>query len=799
MDARCPAQPSATNPVKHSLRDGLEQAASSSHILQSPPSLGYSYPPHIDYLSPHQSAAGIEDPSQRHSVQPEATQPSITHQPSSSTVTENFGNRNQTINGSQVYRDCSTAVFYVQFPNSSPSTPRMQPVPAFNLSAVPSNTVSASTSVVTAGKAPVVKIDDRTHGQRYTSLMLACKVGYPLWKPSPRCTDTGEKHAIKIGDVGICCDLDPFYTLFNITEPLGGVTNSDRVPDGVDPPCDIRGNMTVDDRYHQNGKLLSRPQGSVMYQISTEEDCISKTYTFGLTHGEGALLMLPHGGVLRKLQKTRELRKRITLHWRDWYHFADEEGDLDETQTLCLVTGVEQCSTWAMAGWDDIPSGSGNDPGSMILTVNENSGHSSWISCPPRCSTQSSEGALSFYGLSETVFLRAFWISNSNGSFNTRSSPPPPPGRSENHDNNGNPPERDRHLHGPFDNSKNSQNPFMNSSSLLQGLYSHSQPPPSDSKESTLSSSHSTFTLPSGGVDEPKIVRFAELDLEKIQHPCQLINKLAFELISKACPSLLDSGCAAFSHDDDWMSVINDVGDWDVLKGDEIIERVCRKFKFVAEGDVIYIESMTPAESACIMQQRSRTAALIPVLFHSRAVSRTDGASQTITSSTQAMSSEPCSQLGLEACHSNEQTPDSSNDREGSPAIHTPETIQIPMKGAPSTNPPALPPPVARPPHLSMEDVYNVQHSVSSICTPRETPRVKVLATPRILALRYNIPPSLGGSHLVGNTYRPLQPLISPSHTPLTGTFHTLQPLHTSAQGGLKFTSTQRPGLAPPI
>ncbi|KAK1224726.1 hypothetical protein PQX77_012358 [Marasmius sp. AFHP31] len=66
-------------------------------------------------------------------------------------------------------------------------------------------------------------------------------------------------------------------------------------------------------------------------------------------------------------------------------------------------------------------------------------------------------------------------------------------------------------------------------------------------------------------------------------------------LVSKAQPSLLQRGFAAFSHDDDWISVLEGVDDDSaLLEGTELLEHICQKFKFVAEGDVVYTESLTP-------------------------------------------------------------------------------------------------------------------------------------------------------------------------------------------------------------
>ncbi|KAK1224725.1 hypothetical protein PQX77_012357 [Marasmius sp. AFHP31] len=601
-----------------------------NRLQQTLPSFSGSYTPtFVNHPLPQQPNRGIELPR----LQPQSTLNSRRAHPpsavsSASSLTENTGNSNRTINGSNVFyiqfAEASTPVSHTEIFSQSAQTPAPSnsQEPLF-MTPTPPSTSSPQTGAASS------YIDDRTPGQRYASLLLACKLGYPLWKPSPRRTDTGKEHIINIGDVGVPYDLDPFHTLFNITTYSGGLAvGNTRIPEGVDPPCDIRGDVTIDTNYHEDGKLLARPQGSIARQTDGYWDLPrarrSRGFGFRLFQKEGALLMLPRGSTLRKLQKTHEFKTRLLRHWRDWYDFADAEGDLDETQTLCLVTGVQQCRAWAMAVWDEM---SDNDPGgnseSLTLTVDEVGDGCSWDRCPPRCSTQSLSSN-SDTETHETVFIRAFWISRRDGSFSTRGYPPPA-GRDEDSSGDGDFGRHSRHRSNPFGRFQEtryaSQNPF---NPFRGGSPSNTPSPPhNDSGQSSPSADRSpsaVFTSDRGQIDESSIIRLKPEDTSNmVGHPCQVINALAFKLVSRALPFLLDTEFAAFSHDDDWISAVESF-DGVFPEGIELLKHICKKFKFVVEpeGGVVYTEILTSEEMGLVRNGAHSETTLLPVLFQLR-------------------------------------------------------------------------------------------------------------------------------------------------------------------------------------
>ncbi|KAJ8072148.1 hypothetical protein PM082_015706 [Marasmius tenuissimus] len=457
---------------------------------------------------------------------------------------------------------------------------------------------------------------ERTHSELYESLLLRCKLRFPLWDPSPRCT-LGEEFVLEIGDVGFLSPGLPFHTLFNITQTSGSPANRDRIPKGFNSCLLESQDVMLKKRFHSSSTTLFQSKGAISKQKMDPPSVISRllspfysfayntldfhlgatssVFTYDLSEKEGALLLLPHGSTLQKLDNTAKFMEYVRLHWEQWYSFADGQVDRNNGQALYLVTGVERCTTWALAAWDSNASYTRDDLGSLKLTVDGITGACHWAFPPARCFTQSSDPPASNSSEpNQTVFIRGFWIDRANGTLQP-SIPPSEPGARNDDDKDGSP---------------------------KSGGNSRKQPP-AGGPSSGPSSTCSTFPNDgnSGGPDphfdslDPQIDETSSLGiklyfpdessnlLSRVTHPCRVINKFALNLVSYVKPDLLDSGCAAFSHDDDWIGVIQD-SDGDFLPEVEIIRRICSNFKFTIEGDAICPVSMDGSEKGLLERRK---------------------------------------------------------------------------------------------------------------------------------------------------------------------------------------------------
>ncbi|KAL0057553.1 hypothetical protein AAF712_015800 [Marasmius tenuissimus] len=316
-------------------------------------------------------------------------------------------------------------------------------------------------------------------------------------------------------------------------------------------------------------------------------DTTHNTFTFCLSEKEGALLMLPHGSTLRNLVHTAEFTKRIRRYWRQWSEFANEKVDLvDNGQSLCLVTGVERCSAWAMAAWD---SNAGIYSDSLQLGVGLANQTYTWKFPPPRCLKQSKGSPTTQDRLQsddETVFVRGFWIDSRNGQMKLQ---PPilPSGSGKGKEKDGSNDKNSKSGGGP-------QDPCVGGPSSGPSSFNHSSNP---------SSGHSGGLNPPSDALGPPIDE-SDITSSQIAHPCRVINKFALELISQIKPALLDTGCVAFSHDNDWISVIEESDD-EIPPEAEFLRRICSKFKFAVEEDAIYTVSMTDPEKELFEQHNT--------------------------------------------------------------------------------------------------------------------------------------------------------------------------------------------------
>ncbi|KAF9266448.1 hypothetical protein L218DRAFT_69126 [Marasmius fiardii PR-910] len=412
-----------------------------------------------------------------------------------------------------------------------------------------------------------------TRSELYTSLLLECGFGYPLWKPAPRCTPEGE-YVVSIGDVGILTDGLPFNVLFNITQPIDSLANKDGVPEGVHPPCILQPRwITVVNRYHREGTMIAQPKGAISHH-HLQQSSDSSAYTLRLTNSHGALLKLPKGGVLRNLERTTEFHERIQKHWRQWYEFAETQGDLGGNQTLYVVTGVEQCSTWAAAAWDDAP-GERPELLSLRLEVGKPIGNCSWAYSTARCETQTADpsGDCDAGDLKNTVFVRGFWVNKFGGSVDSAFLPSTRFGGLD--DGLGDDDGGGDGLHGR---SSSGPSPLSGSPS---GFGSAPASGGGCGDSGAVAQTDSVNLAPDLQVQNLSIDCLGPSE-STICRPCEVINRFAFEVISRTNSAVLNTECIVVSHDNDWISTLEE-SDNGFPGHSEFLQRICSKFKFVIE------------------------------------------------------------------------------------------------------------------------------------------------------------------------------------------------------------------------
>ncbi|KAL0567693.1 hypothetical protein V5O48_014306, partial [Marasmius crinis-equi] len=415
--------------------------------------------------------------------------------------------------------------------------------------------------------------EDITFSDRYVSLLLRSKLGYPMWKPSPNPTPIGVEGdtGIRVGDVGILKSNTPFDTLFNITQSRNSAINAMGVPSGFQPLSSIR--LMTDDPCHSAGAVISQPGGSISVPEAVSSGSGHRTYHFTSSHPHGALLMLPRGSCYQTVSNTSLFRRYVQKHWRGWYDFAEEHGDLNRDQELYVVTGFEKCCSWALAVFDHVAI---NSSISLPLTVEEDRDFYRWgnssekFYCDPRCETRSHpvsrrQGPEGMLNRNQCVFLHGFWVNRfgehseacktSNTKVTSQDDASFEPGDGRNW---------------------GSRNPFRSTGSFSSPVSS-----PSSGSDNAGGFSRSILQARGSDVFEVEISDF-DLHYEFMTlNPCRAINQFILSLLHRLDPSLLSPDCVAISHDSTWMS--EEIGVEAFSSGNELIKQICAQYKFVIE------------------------------------------------------------------------------------------------------------------------------------------------------------------------------------------------------------------------
>ncbi|KAJ7841296.1 hypothetical protein B0H13DRAFT_1649247 [Mycena leptocephala] len=180
----------------------------------------------------------------------------------------------------------------------------------------------------------------------YCSHLLRQGRGFPLYTPGPPGNSPVEyqRNGVSIGDVGRITADGVFDFFFNIYLDAEDPINADFVPDdfvplGLYKPRDVR------PQEFDPGNWVS----SAFIQVSDLDahwDC---------TGPNGAVLALPHGAHLQKLENVEPVRQYAAKYAESWYRYLNRErGRGLANGSLYLITGWEKSQSGGMASFQNI-------------------------------------------------------------------------------------------------------------------------------------------------------------------------------------------------------------------------------------------------------------------------------------------------------------------------------------------------------------------------------------------------------------------------------------------------------------
>ncbi|KAJ7227444.1 hypothetical protein GGX14DRAFT_329722, partial [Mycena pura] len=199
----------------------------------------------------------------------------------------------------------------------------------------------------------------------YCDQLLYQNRGFPLYVPEPQRNLPAEYKAkgVTIGDVGRVTPEGAFDFLFNVYCSAHHPINANGVPDDFSPlPSYLESNVFCLD--YDPGDFVA---SSTVEECERESDDTSAVayvsefpgteFRFKSRGPQGAVLALPQGSHLTKLEHLETLRRYAAKHAESWYrHVNAPEGRGRQLVNgfLYLITGCEQAESWGMACYQNV-------------------------------------------------------------------------------------------------------------------------------------------------------------------------------------------------------------------------------------------------------------------------------------------------------------------------------------------------------------------------------------------------------------------------------------------------------------
>ncbi|KAF8123155.1 CHAT domain-containing protein [Boletus edulis] len=206
--------------------------------------------------------------------------------------------------------------------------------------------------------------------QHFYVASLKQEFGYPLRTPEPnsRLGQPYVREGLQIGDVGFVDEDGEFIWLFNIKFPLSDSDRLEKLPEEFHNRILIPPDTFIEfpEPVPKHGLDLEKVFTFGVERKLPESGPRRATYEFTATSKTGAILILPGGATLSKLedkQKFKEIRQHATKYALQWCKYAQRDS-------LYLITAAYKTKTWTLGSFYE------GSPGKDIL-VHRESGENS--------------------------------------------------------------------------------------------------------------------------------------------------------------------------------------------------------------------------------------------------------------------------------------------------------------------------------------------------------------------------------------------------------------------------------------
>ncbi|KAJ7158481.1 hypothetical protein C8R46DRAFT_392884 [Mycena filopes] len=193
----------------------------------------------------------------------------------------------------------------------------------------------------------------------YCSHLLRQGRGFPLYVPGPQknLPEEYRRTGITIGDVGRITPEGVFDFFFNIYLDGDHAVNADFVPGDFSPlrrsiPRDIINVEFDPGNYVASAFIQAWDPNAISGEFPGSE------FLFSCQGPSGAVLALPHGARLEKLEDVEHVRQYAACHAESWYKYINgTRGRALTNGSLYLITGCEKSASGGIASFQNVAPG----------------------------------------------------------------------------------------------------------------------------------------------------------------------------------------------------------------------------------------------------------------------------------------------------------------------------------------------------------------------------------------------------------------------------------------------------------
>ncbi|KAK6980681.1 hypothetical protein R3P38DRAFT_466824 [Favolaschia claudopus] len=214
-------------------------------------------------------------------------------------------------------------------------------------------TVNNYVSQPNSGSTQISCFVDETFSESeiYCKQLMRQKRGFPLYDPKPRrnLTPQYRESGVAIGDVGRITAEGAFDFFFNIYLPADHPINNHNVPENFYPlapfdPLDVYDEENLAGSHVSTSSVQRMDPG-----IFPGGDFI-----LGCQAPQGAVLALPDGSHLQKLENLEAVREYAAANAEGWFKYINGPRGRRLTGPIYLITGCEKASSWGMATFHSV-------------------------------------------------------------------------------------------------------------------------------------------------------------------------------------------------------------------------------------------------------------------------------------------------------------------------------------------------------------------------------------------------------------------------------------------------------------